>query len=500
MIGHDIFLPAPLPVLSTGTMVMLLAIAWRRNVIRSLVIAVVTLLAALVSVSHAFGTPPADGTSLFVQDRWAIYTAVLILLSILCIVFMSWRDLVRDAAHPTDEYPLLMMLCTIGATSMVFSASYMPFFLGVEILGISLMGLIASRHYRFAQATEAAMKYLILSGVSSAILLFGMGLAYGVSGSLAFVPPVAAAGFAPSMAQVATVMILAGMFFKLSAVPFHMWLPDVMEGAPPPIAAFTAVTAKIAIFASLVRYFGAAPLPPFLQGVIYAVIILTIMGGNLLALCQNSLTRLMACSSIAHMGYLLIAFFSPGRLQGGAMTVYLVAYTVSTLGVFTIICACAPAMGQDGNRITAWKGLFATNPLPATAMSVMLLSLAGIPPTIGFFAKFEIAGTGVELQRDVLLLVLVIGSIIGLYYYLNIIRVMMNGGAAPSLPIARQPQPELTALTIVLTIIVIMGGLFPGPALYPLLPATVKTMPARNLTGTPPEAPIMKTAIAPPAL
>ncbi|NHN89773.1 NADH-quinone oxidoreductase subunit N [Acetobacter conturbans] len=472
MIGHDVFLPTPLPVLCVGITVMLAATAWRRSVDRSFLSGMVTLLLALAFVGHHTGTAPDNGDSLFIQDRWTNYTAILIMLSSMCILLMSWRDGTHDRTTLVDEYPLLCMLGALGALTMVFSANYMPFFLGLEILGISLMGLVTFRHRPVMQGCEAAMKYLILSGVSSAILLFGVGLAYGVTGSLRFMPPITTGDVSPALPVAATVMILIGMFFKLSVVPFHMWLLDVMEGAPVPVAAFLAVVSKIAIFSALVRYFGTGDQPPFLNDILYVVIILTIIGGNLLALRQTSFTRLLACSSIAHVGYLLIAFLCPGRLQSGAITVYLAAYTASTLGVFAIVTAMITPERPDGTVIAQWKGLFFSHPFLASAMSLMLLSLAGIPPGIGFFAKFEIAATGVEHQRNLLLGVLIIGSIIGLYYYLNIIRVMMTAPPLPSASLNRHVRPELMALVIVLTVIVVIGGLFPARAIHPLLPVS----------------------------
>lgn len=472
MIGHDVFLPAPLLAVSSGIMVMLAATVWRRSAGRSLACAMVTLLLSLAVVGRHTGGRPENGDSLFIQDRWTTYTAALIIFSTLCILLMSWRDRGHDGTIPVDEYPLLFMLGTLGALAMVFSANYMPFFLGLEILGISITGLATFRHRPVMAGCEAAMNYLILSGVSSAIFLFGTGLAYGVTGSLRFMPPVAAGEMPAALPVAATVMVLAGMFFKLSAVPFHMWLPDVMEGAPVPVAAFVAVVSKIAIFSALVRYFGTGAQPLFLNDIISVVIILTIMGGNLLALRQTSLTRLMACSSIAHVGYLLIAFLCPGHLQSGAITVYLAAYAASTLGVFATMTAFASPDGPDGTCIAQWRGLFFSRPFLASAMALMLFSLAGIPPGIGFLAKFEVAATGVEHQRDVLLCTLIIGSIIGLYYYLNIIRVMMTAPLLPSRPLKQHARPELAALVIVLTIIVVIGGLFPARAIHPLLPAS----------------------------
>ncbi|GCE85100.1 NADH-quinone oxidoreductase subunit N [Komagataeibacter diospyri] len=481
MIGHDIFLPTPLLVISSGIMIMLAAMVWRRSVGRSFAYGLVTLLLSLAVVGHHPGRMSGNGDSLFIQDRWTTYTAILIIFSTMCILFMSWRDVAHDGTTLVDEYPLLFMLGTLGALAMVFSANYMPFFLGLEILGISIMGLVTFRHRPVMLGYEAAMKYLVLSGASSAILLFGIGLAYGVTGSLRFMPPIATGEVPAALPVAATVMVLVGMFFKLSAVPFHMWLLDVMEGAPIPVAAFLAIVSKIAIFSSLVRYFGTGAQPPFLNDILSVVIILTIMVGNLLALRQASLTRLLACSSIAHVGYLLIAFLCPGHLQSGAITVYLAAYTASTLGVFATMTAFVVPDGPDGTVIAQWRGLFFRRPFLATAMSLMLFSLAGIPPGIGFFAKFEVAATGVEHQRDILLCVLVIGSIIGLYYYLNIIRVMMAAPSSPSSTLNRHARPELTALVIVLTIIVVIGGLFPARAIHPLLPAA--TVPPETRDG-----------------
>ncbi|OUI87340.1 NADH-quinone oxidoreductase subunit N [Acetobacter tropicalis] len=481
MIAHDLFLPLPLPILSLGTMLLLGSIAWRRSLTRSLAIGFFTLVLALGSLNYHLGSPQVEGASLFVQDRWGNYTALLILLSSLCILLMSWRDLHHDKTHPMDEYPLLLVLGTLGAITMVFSTNYLPFFLGVEIQALSLMGLVASRPYYFAQATEASMKYLILSGVSSAILLFGIGLAYATTGSLYFSPPPASPD--NTIPAIATIMILVGVFFKLSAVPFHMWLPDVMEGSPPPVAAFMAVVSKIAIFSSLVRYFGTEETPVYLHGILFTIIILTILGGNILALRQTNLIRLLAYSSIAHVGYLLIAFFSPGQLRSEAITLYLAAYAASTLGIFAIICAFSWAENSNGSHIPEWKGLFYTRPFLATTLSLMLLSLAGIPPGIGFFAKFEVAATGVERQQTLLLATLVVGSIIGLYYYLYVIRTLMGAQNTPSLPAKEGHSPELTTLIVVLTLIVVVGGIFPARMIPQVLPSP--TSPQNGLINDP---------------
>lgn len=422
---HGIFLPLPLFILSIGTMLLLASISLYRSPICSFSLGLLTLFfASMMNYYQPFIMPHPAMQTLFISDAWANYTSLLILLSSLCILILSWRDLCQPDGHGADEYVLLLLLGTMGATAMAFSANYIPFFLSLEILSVSLVGLVTFKKRRTLEGFEAAMKYLILSGVSAAILLFGIGLAYSVTGSLSFALPIVNHETGTDITTAAVIMILIGIFFKLSAVPFHMWILDVMEGSSVPIAGFIAVVPKIGIFSALVRYFGSEPFAPFLHNTISAIIILTILGGNLLALYQTNLIKLMACSSIAHMGYLLIAFYSPGHFQSDAIVVYLAAYTVATLGAFSVIQALASSNELSGNIISDCKGLFFSHPYLSLAMTVMLLSLAGIPPTIGFLAKFEIAAAGLENRHYALLTALVSGSVMGMYYYLNIIRMM----------------------------------------------------------------------------
>ncbi|KXV35475.1 NADH-quinone oxidoreductase [Gluconobacter thailandicus] len=476
MIINGIFLPFPLFVLSVGTMLLLASVTLNRSSRLSFSLGLLTLvLATMMTYYHAPIMPLAATQTLFVADTWADYTAALILLSTSCIFILSWQDVTQRSARSADEYALLLLLGALGATAMVFSVNYMPFFLGVEILSIALIGLVTFRSRHTQKGLEAAMKYLILSGVSSAILLFGIGLSYSVTGSLVFEFSTAGHETGTGIAAAASIMVLSGIFFKLSAVPFHMWILDVMEGASVPIAGFIAVVPKIGIFSALVRYFGSEPVTPFLHNTMSAIIILTILGGNLLALCQTNLIRLMACSSIAHVGYLLIAFYSPGHFQSDTMVLYLAAYTAATLGTFSIIQAFVSPEGLQRSTISDWKGLFFTHPSLAVAMTAMLLSLAGIPPTIGFFAKFEIAASGLEQRHYVLLTALIVGSIIALYYYLNIIRLMTTPNT--SLNIGQNEKKNLTiySAVFILTLIVFIGGIFPSffmNSIHPALPPT----------------------------
>ncbi|GAA4503988.1 NADH-quinone oxidoreductase subunit N [Gluconacetobacter tumulicola] len=445
-------LPPSLPILGGGIALLLLCSAWRRSEARAILIALATLLLAFASLWWPLLPWPGDPTGmLFVPDGWFTYIAALILLSSAATMIMAWRE----TGTSSDEFYLLLLLGTLGALVMAGSADMVIFFLGLETLSLSLLGLIAW-HRTHPTADEAAIKYLILAGLSSATLLFGLALSYADSGSLHFAAPSLEGPEGPALPLAATALVLTGLFFKLSAVPFHTWLPDVMEGAPIPVASFIAVTSKIALFAALARYFaGADLLRPDAAGTELAIVaVLSMFGGNLLALGQSNLKRLLAGSSIAHVGYLLLALLSPGPFGLTSAAVYLAAYAAATSGAFAALGgASVPA------DIAGWRGMFRRRPALALAMAIMLISLAGIPPAIGFFAKTYIVIAGVSARRIVLLVALVASSIIGLYYYLNIVRAMME--PAPEVHRAARGTPANAGLIAILAIITVLAGLFP---------------------------------------
>ncbi|GBQ32988.1 NADH-quinone oxidoreductase subunit N [Gluconacetobacter sacchari DSM 12717] len=444
-------LPPCLPILGGGIALLMLCIAWRRSEARAILVALATLLLAFASLWRpALPWPGGPAATLLVPDGWFTYIAGLILLSSAATVIMAWRGTGTQA----DEFYLLLLLGTLGALVMAGSADMVALFLGLETLSLSLLGLIAW-HRTQPTADEAAIKYLVLSGLSSAILLFGLALSYATTGSLRFAAPVPTGPDGPAIPLAATALILTGLFFKLSAVPFHTWLPDVMEGAPTPVAAFIAVVSKIALFAALARYFAGADLahPGTATAELAIVAVLSMLGGNLLALGQTNLKRLLAGSSIAHVGYLLLALLSPGPFGLASAAFYLAAYSIATTGAFAAI------RGADLSDIAGWRGMFRRRPALALAMAIMLVSLAGIPPAVGFFAKTYIVIAGVSAQRIVLLGALIAGSIIGLYYYLNIVRAMME--SAPEDHHPARTLPAHAALIAALAIVTLAAGIFP---------------------------------------
>jgi NADH-quinone oxidoreductase subunit N len=301
---------------------------------------------------------------------------------------------------------------------------------------LAMIGLIAYPCFRPA-AEEAALKYLILSGMSSAFVLFGIGLIELASGSLelsrilVWTPPDIASHTA-LIAGLALLMIGAG--FKLSVVPFHIWVPDVYGGAPAPSGAYVAVVAKVAVLAVLIRLIGAAggAIPAEFSALITVAACLSMLAGNLLALLQDNIKRLLGYSSIAHLGYLLVAILAAGTIGQIAVVFYLATYAITMIAAFGAVAALSSgAAARDVDTIASLRGLFWTQPALAGVLTLSLLSLAGIPPAIGFIAKMYIFAAGIHTALWDLTAVMVLSSVIGLFYYLNIILVMSMRPAEP---------------------------------------------------------------------
>lgn len=387
---------------------------------------------------------PQQVTPLIIMDRFALFYSGLILASgaaitVFSLGYFAASDTQQAYANASEFY-ILLLAAILGGIVLVSSSHFGSFFIGLELLGVSIYVLVAylgqAKRGR-STSLEAGIKYLILSGVASAILLFGIALLYAEFGALGFEQLgaiwkvdvarehlFAAAGLG---------LVVAGICFKLSLVPFHMWTPDVYEGAPAPAAAFVATVSKGAIFAFMLRFFDATGIfnnDLLLLGM-GCIAIASMLGGNLLALLQTNVKRILAYSSIAHIGYLMVAFLAGGAgtvptgVIGEAIGFYLVAYFVTTLGAFGVICVLSSMNGhRDMDRINEYKGLFWRAPWLATVMTAMLLSLAGIPLTVGFIGKFYVFSVGAQGLMWWLLAALILGSAIGLYYYLRLIIVM----------------------------------------------------------------------------
>lgn len=474
---------APFTLLGAVTIIVMLLIAARRSHHLAALSTIIGLLLCCIALPLAAPASPIQVTPLFLIDGTALFYAGLILGSALVVAILSYAYLDGPGHGPREEYYLLLLTATLGAAVLPASVHFASFFLGLETLSISLLGLIAYAS-PCEDAAEAGIKYLILGGAASAFLLFGMALIYADLGTLSFarigalsfarigahIGGLTHAGGAPDLYRlVGVAMIVTAVGFKLSLVPFHMWTPDIYEGAPAPVTAFVAVVSKIAVFAVILRYFILAEghADPSLHAGITAIAILTMLGGNLLALLQNNVKRLLAYSSIAHLGYLLVAFLALGSLGTEAAAYYLAAYAVTTLGAFGIVALLsAPGSGRDADRIEDYRGLFRTRPFLAGTFAVMLLSLAGMPPTMGFIAKFYLIVSGVGAGLAWPVAALVLGSVIGLYYYLRLLVAM-----AMPVPAEHTATPPAAvpwfgnAVIAALLVLVVVFGAYPTPVI-----------------------------------
>ncbi|HQT60815.1 MULTISPECIES: NADH-quinone oxidoreductase subunit N [unclassified Acidiphilium] len=462
---------APFTLLGAVTILVMLLIAIRRDHHLVALSTIAGLLLCCIALPLAAPASPVAVTKLFIIDGAALFYAGLVLVSALVVAVLSWIYLDRVGEGPREEYYLLLLTATLGAAILPASVHFASFFLGIETLGISLLGLIAYAGPRGAGA-EAGTKYLILSGAASAFLLFGMALIYAAFGSMSFdrIGALAhQAGPADLYRLVGIALILAGVAFKLSLVPFHMWTPDVYEGAPAPVTAFIAVVSKIAVFAVILRFFALAGghADASLRAGIAAVAILSMLAGNLLALLQTNVKRLLAYSSIAHLGYLLVAFLAAPALGVDAAAYYLAAYAVTSLGAFGIIALLsAPGAERDADRIEDYRGLFRTRPFLAASFAFMLLSLAGMPPTMGFIAKFYLVVAGVGSAMFWLVAALVLGSVIGLFYYLRVLIAMGLPPLQEDDPARRLRVPiSGSALIGIITVVLVVLGTYPAPVI-----------------------------------
>lgn len=464
---------SPLLVLGGATVVVLLLAAfWRRHA----VIAGASLLAlagAAAALPCAWGSVDGQVTPLMVIDGYTLLFTGLLLAATAAVVPMAHAYLARTGEEREELY-VLLLLAALGGTVLVGASHFASLFLGLETMSVSLYGLIAYPCRR-QQPIEAGLKYLVLAAASSAFLVFGMALLYARFGEMELAA--VAQGVMRTRLSDAP-LVLAGLVmtvvavgFKLAVVPFHLWTPDVYQGAPSPVTAFVATVSKGAMFAVLLRYF-----PPFsagegtpLFGVFSVIAIASMFAGNLLALLQDNVKRVLAYSSIAHLGYLLVAFLAaePASGQGAgehaaeAIVFYLAAYFVTTLVGFGVITVLSDG-NEEREGITEYQGLFWRRPWLAALMTAAMLSLAGIPLTAGFVGKFYVLVAGVESSRWLLLVVLLLNSTIGLYYYLRVVVVMLREPEADTID-APGMYPAAAVTLGVLGVLLIGFGVFPSP-------------------------------------
>ena len=471
----------PLLITSATAILVMLFIAVRRNHWWNATLTVTGLNLALFSVVwvglivHTVG--PVQVTPLIVVDGFScLYMALVLGATLACATLC--HDYMEGFPGNKEEMYLLLSISALGALVLVCCHNLASLFIGLELLSVPIYGMIAYA-FRLQKSLEAGLKYMLLSAAASAFMLFGMALLYADCGSLDFSQlgqdmsmgiknPVELAGLA---------MMLVGFGFKLSLAPFHLWTPDVYEGAPAPVSAYLASVSKLAIFAVFTRFliFSQAVHSGLLLHVLAVLAIVSIAIGNLLALMQNNIKRLLGYSSIAHFGYLLIALMA-GAISFEVVSVYLVTYVISTLAAFGVVTLMSsPYQGKDADALHEYRGLFWRRPFLTAVLTVSMLSLAGIPMTAGFIGKFYIVLGGIFAEGTdfgnlwvwSLLAALVAGSAVGLFYYLRVVTTLF----LPSAGMRRYDAPRDWGrrfggvMVLALAALTLIVGLYPQPVL-----------------------------------
>ncbi len=458
----------PMIILAGGIIITMLLIALKRSHALTFSLTLIVLLISFIALFFTENGQPQVISELALIDRFTLYYQGLILLAAIVVCIFSNIGLQNFFSEKRrEEYYLLLMLATLGASMMVISTHFISFFVSLELLSVSLYSLIGYFRER-SSSIEAALKYLILAAISAAFLLFGMALIYTVSGTMYF-PEFAAISpplttFSMLMVSAGVGLMLVGIGFKLGVVPFHMWTPDVYEGASSPASMFVATVSKGAMVALLLRFFMMAELYRFekIVWILTGISILSMLVGNLLALWQNNIKRILAYSSIGHFGYLLIALVVANEMGVEIATFYITIYVIVLLAAFGLITLISRAEAEVTD-IKEYQGLFWKQPLLATIFTIVLLSLAGIPLTAGFMAKYFLLVVGVGSAKWLLVFVLVISSVIGLFYYLRVIITTMKPGENVPNTTSLSRGASFTGILVlaVLGILIIWLGVFP---------------------------------------
>ncbi len=470
MTTSEILKMMPLIIVLATPLITMLIIALRRNHLTTMIVSVIGLVLAIIAIPYSKSLELTKIGELLIIDNYALFYFLLIFTATIAIIIPSYPYLEMRFKGNREEYYLLILTATLGSSVLAASTHFVSFFLGLEILSVSLYALISYLR-QTEEGIEAGLKYLILAAVSSAFLVFGMALIYSQTGEMEFG---ALMQFFSNSSKlnlisiVGLVLMIVGFGFKLAVVPFHTWSPDVYEGAPAPVSAFIASVSKGGILALLFRFFSQYDVlnskPLFLIFALLAVF--SMFGGNFLALLQTNVKRLLAYSSIAHFGYILVAFLAGNNAQNfkgiEAATFYIVSYFITIIGAF-IVVGILSTREHEAMSMSDYRGLYWRHPWLSVAFSAMLFSLAGIPLTAGFIGKYYVLASGIDTKLWTLVIILIVNSAIGVYYYLRIVVEMFSQSEEAAE--AKYPSPSVGVMTglilAVLTIALIWLGVYP---------------------------------------
>jgi NADH-quinone oxidoreductase subunit N len=459
--GYQLLPVLPELVLAVGAMALLMVGAYRgvqtTGLITGLALALLVVVGLLELMLPAGKLTTFNGS--FIVDDFARFLKILSLIGSAATLLLS-MEFLADPSRRIFEYSILVLLSTLGMMILISAGDLIMLYLGLELMSLALYVVAASNRDN-AKSTEAGLKYFVLGALSSGMLLYGASLIYGFTGTVGFAGIAATVKTGSIGIVFGLVFLLAGLCFKVSAVPFHMWTPDVYEGAPTPVTAFFASAPKVAALAVFTRVaLTAFPgIMPQWQQIVVFVAIASMALGSFAAIGQKNIKRLMAYSSIGHMGFALVGL-AAGTTEGAqGVLVYISIYVAMTLGSFSVILAMK-RNGQHIENISDFAGLSRTNPMLAFFFAMLLFSLAGIPPLAGFFAKFYVFVAAIKAGLFALSVIGVLTSVVGAYYYLLIVKVMYFD----------EPLTKLDPMRMELRTVLAVAGLFnllffvyPGP-------------------------------------
>ncbi|HXE16482.1 MAG TPA: NADH-quinone oxidoreductase subunit NuoN [Stellaceae bacterium] len=426
---------------------------------------VVVLVIAIFMVGAQSGVRHVTLSGMFVTDAFSIFAKILVLIGSALSLILSVRYNEREKIA-RFEFPVLVLLATAGMLMMISANDLLALYVGLELQSLALY-IVASFDRDNARSSEAGLKYFVLGALASGMMLFGISMIYGFAGSTGFDTLAAhLTGAAPASVGlvVGIVFLIVGLAFKVSAVPFHMWTPDVYEGAPTPVTAFFSVAPKIAAMALFVRVM-VGPFHGLItewRQVIWAISVASMVLGALAAINQRNIKRLMAYSSIGHVGYALIGLAAGNALGVRGILIYLTIYLFMNIGTWAIIIS----MRRNGRLVEGiddLAGLSRTQPAMALALGIFMFSLAGIPPLAGFFAKLYIFMAAIDSHLNVLAVIGVVTSVIGAYYYIRIVKLMYFDEPAAGGAFDRNMGAEVRAVLVVATIVIMFFFLYPSP-------------------------------------
>jgi NADH-quinone oxidoreductase subunit N len=422
----------------------------------------VGVLLALFSCIPLAGTTLTTFSGMYVLDNFSLFFKVLFLLVTALTILISPRYLVIEDI-PAGEYYSLILFSTIGMMIMAAGVDLLAIYIGLELMSLSIYALVGFVK-RDPKSIEAAMKYFLMGSFASGILLYGLALLYGLTGSTqldVMTTQIENIGTNPALI-LAIVMLVGGFGFKIAAVPFHMWAPDVYEGAPHSVVGFISVGSKAAAFAGLMRIFLEALAPAKAQWapLLWAVSVLSMIIGTLVAIAQSNIKRMLAYSSVASAGYMLIGVITGTQIGLASVLVYAMAYVFMNVGAFALVVLLC-RRGERGDTIAEFTGLARVSPVASASMVIFFLSLTGLPPTAGFVGKFYLFAAAIQAGYIGLAVIGVLSSAISLYYYFSVVMQMYMQEAPKERGIS--PTPGLGAALILMVAGTLVFGIFPGP-------------------------------------